>query len=44
MNFRETVYEVVDRIHLGHDKNQSRAFANTVMNLRFHERRRISWL
>jgi hypothetical protein len=42
MDLRETVWEVVDWIHLAKDKEQWRALVNTVMNLQFHKRRDIS--
>jgi hypothetical protein len=33
MNLRETVWEVVDLIHLAQDRDQRRALVNTVMNI-----------
>jgi len=35
MNLRETGWEVVDWIDMAQDRDQWRAFANNVMNLRF---------
>jgi hypothetical protein len=33
MDLTEIVWEIVDRIHLAHDREEWRVFANTVMNL-----------
>jgi hypothetical protein len=42
MNLEKIVWEVVDSIYMVQDGNQWRAVVNTLMNLRFHKRLRIS--
>jgi hypothetical protein len=37
IGLRETGWGDMDWIHLSQNRNQWRAFVNTVMNLRFHE-------
>jgi len=44
MDLRGTGCEGVDWINLAQDEDQWRALVNTVTDLRFYERWRISWL
>jgi hypothetical protein len=37
VDLRETKWEVVDWIHLAHDKVQWRAIVNMIINLRIHD-------
>jgi hypothetical protein len=42
MDLTETGWEVVERIHLAHDRDKWRVFVHTVMNIRVHKKRAIS--
>jgi len=44
MDLREIGWKVVDCMHLSQDRDRWRAVVNTVMNVRVHKMRRISWL
>jgi hypothetical protein len=43
MDHQETGSKYVDWINLAHKNDQYGALAKTVINLRFHKERRISW-